>query len=227
MHHRHLTIRVISAALLFTAGWWPLRSSGGTTPGVLYEPGYTVGDGGGTGTGGGGGDVCSLPPTSACGVSSGSQQLANDVLAYNASGQLILSQGPVTCADSPTALQSIQAIANGQCATTCPNYACQNPTTVTPSLLSGMINIANAATTEGLMTPRVTSVTGDTHEKNSLHYYGRAFDLGCQRDTDPWPCGTATSNYGAEISADSGGFVNCALHNPGTTNAHYHCSSSN
>lgn len=154
-----------------------------------------------------------------CTVSNESRQKAQTILDYHAQGKLSLKEGTTTCTGSPNSKESIESIVAGQCAVTCPNYACQNPTSVSPGLLEGMKKIADAAPRR----PRITSVTGDKHEKNSRHYYGRAFDMGCQQSTDPWSC---SSTHEAAINQASGGLVTCALHNADTSAAHFHCSRS-
>lgn len=156
--------------------------------------------------------------TAACTVSNESKQKALSVINYHSTGKLVLKEGATTCSGSPDAKQSVQSIADGQCATTCPSYACQNPTSISPSLLQAMLNLADNASRK----PRITSVTGDTHDsKKSLHYYGQAFDFGCQLSTDPWSC---SSTHETAINQAAGGLVSCALHNGGTTKAHFHCS---
>ncbi len=222
---------VLPLAGFFLFDWFPqpceMLASAGQQSGVakavkaLFPSAQACGGGGvGGGGGGGSGDQCTPELTLAdCSVSTDSKQKAQTILDYHTQGKLLLKEGTTDCTGSPNAKQSIEAIAVGRCATTCPNYACHDPTSVSPSLLEGMKNIADAAPHR----PRITSVTGDKHEKNSRHYYGRAFDMGCQQSTDPWSC---SSTHEAVINRASGELVTCALHNAGTPAAHFHCSRS-
>lgn len=160
-----------------------------------------------------------------CTVSPGSQSLAQDVLDYRTRGLLRLNaENSTECTGfSPGALVSIQRVAGGVCAETCPGTATNARTTITPSLLGGMINVANAAPSD--KAPRITWITGGRHSAaTSLHYVGRAFDMGCKvANNDPWaPCSDANA---ATITQASGDLLTCAVHNPGTADVHYHCSS--